>query len=306
MDDSDDMIWRAGDIRATFNRTALPGAYKGAYRNIYTKEKKKDYTFVWNGDFLEIVGKYTVPGYMLGDLYIPSKVEESHETYTKTYPFNHDVGVSKNTHEQWSGSGFALLNGYVITNNHVADGAQVIEIFGIDGDFKNAHKAKVVGKDKVSDLALLQIEDMTNIDYWSSIPYSIKNNMSDVGESIYAMGYPLIGTMGEEVKLTTGVISSRSGFEGDVTNYQISAPIQPGNSGGPMFDEDGDIVGIVCAKHEGAENVGYAIKTSYLLNLIESVADLGILPKGKDLKGLSMKNQVKLIRDYTFLIKCTK
>lgn len=130
--------------------------------------------------------------------------------------------------------------------------------------------------------------------------------MSEVGESVYALGYPLIETMGEEVKLTTGIISARSGFEGDVTNYQISTPIQPGNSGGPMLDEKGNLVGIICAKHQGAENVGYAIKPSCLYNLIESIANLNIIPKGTELKGLSLKNQVKLIRDYTFLIKCSK
>ncbi len=306
LEDSDDMIWRFGDIRAKFNRTAVSGVYKGKYKNIYTKEDKKDYSFIWNGDFIEIVGKYTVPGYMFGDFYVPSKEEESHETYTKIYPLNNSSVNSSQSSERWSGSGFALLNGYIITNCHVAEGANNIEIYGIDGDFSKSKKAKIIGKDKGNDLALLLVEDLDNLDFWKSIPYSVKSTMSDVGEDIFALGYPLIGTMGEEVKLTTGVISSRSGFNGDVANYQISAPIQPGNSGGPMFDEDGNIVGIVCAKHEGAENVGYAIKTSYLLNLIESVADIAILPKCKELKGLTMKNQVKLIRDYTFLIKCSK
>lgn len=66
--------------------------------------------------------------------------------------------------------------------------------------------------------------------------------------------------MGDEIKLTTGVISSKTGFQGDVSLYQISAPIQPGNSGGPLFDNKGNLIGIVNAKHKGAENVGYAIK----------------------------------------------
>lgn len=69
-----------------------------------------------------------------------------------------------------------------------------------------------------------------------------------------------------------------------------------------MFDDKGNLVGIVCAKYKGAENVGYAIKPSYLFNLIESAANLNIVPKGTELKGLSLKNQVKLIRDYIFLI----
>lgn len=305
LNDSQDMTWRFGDERASFNKTAVPGAYKGNYRNIYTKENKKDCSFIWNGDFLEIMYKYTVPGYWFMDFYVPLKEEEAHETYTKIYSASNNR-TSSNDSEQWSGSGFALLNGYVVTNNHVADDASEIQIYGIDGDFTTGYKAKVIGKDKVCDIALLQIVDYKNDKYWESVPYSISKTMADVGESIYALGYPLIGTMGEEVKLTTGIISSRSGFEGDVTNYQISAPIQPGNSGGPLFNENGELVGIICAKHTGAENAGYAIKTSYLFNLIESVADTNIIPTNNELKGLSLKNQVKILRDYTFLIKCTK
>ncbi len=306
MNNSDDMIWRFGDIRASFYHTAIPGAFKGVYRNIYTKEYKKGYSFILNGDFLEIIGKYREPGYMLGDIYVPSQEKESHETYTKIYPISCETGISACSKEQWSGSGFALLDGYIVTNYHVAAGADNIEVLGIDGDFNKKYKAKVIGTDKVSDIALLKIEGTYNSEYWNSIPYAIKSRMSEVGESVFALGYPLIGTMGDEVKLTTGIISARSGFKGDVTNYQISVPIQPGNSGGPMFDENGNIVGIVCAKHESAENVGYAIKTSYLFNLIESVVNLKIVPQTNVLNGLTLKNQVKLIRDYTLLIKCTK
>ncbi len=67
--------------------------------------------------------------------------------------------------------------------------------------------------------------------------------------------------MADEVKLTDGKISSNSGYKGDRSNYQISVPIQPGNSGGPLVDEYGNIIGIVCAKITNADNVGYAVKS---------------------------------------------
>lgn len=63
---------------------------------------------------------------------------------------------------------------------------------------------------------------------------------------------------GVDVKLTNGIVSARTGFHGDVSQYQISAPVQPGNSGGPLFDSKGNIIGVVSAKHAGAENAGYA------------------------------------------------
>ena len=110
--------------------------------------------------------------------------------------------------------------------------------------------------------------------------------------------------MGNEIKLTNGIISSRSGYEGDVTLYQISAPIQPGNSGGPMFDMKGRIVGVVCAKHGGAENASYAIKTSYLKNLVESVASASILPTSTVPMDKELKNQVKRVKNFVYMIKC--
>jgi S1-C subfamily serine protease len=69
-----------------------------------------------------------------------------------------------------------------------------------------------------------------------------------VGSNVFALGYPMaLSLMGEEVKFTDGKISSKTGFQGDITTYQISVPIQPGNSGGPLFDYDGNIVGITNA-----------------------------------------------------------
>ena len=163
---------------------------------------------------------------------------------------------------EWTGTGFALTNNYIVTNNHVVDGAKIISIQGINGDFNHKYNAEVVATDKYNDLAIIKVSGI-NIST-TSIPYAVKTGTSEVGEEVFVLGYPLTSTMGEEIKLTTGVISSKTGFQGDVSIYQISAPIQPGNSGGPLFDSKGNVVGIVSAKHKGAENVGYAIKTSYL------------------------------------------
>ena len=139
-----------------------------------------------------------------------------------------------------------------MTNYHVIDGAKSITVNGINGNFNTLYHAVVVGADKVNDLALLKISDSSFTNF-GSIPYSISATTSEVGEDIYVLGYPLTATMGDEIKLTTGVISSKSGFQGDVALYQVSAPIQPGNSGGPLFDKKGNVIGVVSAKHTGAE-----------------------------------------------------
>ena len=205
----------------------------------------------------------------------------------------------------WSGTGFALKDGYIMTNYHVISDASQIKIQGINGDFLTEYGVQVVGVDKSNDLALLKIlgEVPTGFD---AIPYGIKTSISDVGENIFVLGYPLTATMGEEIKLTNGIISARTGFDGDVTTYQLSAPVQPGNSGGPMFDEDGNVIGVICAKHVGAENVAYAVKTSQVKNLIESISDLSILNTKNTLQGKSLKDQVKEVKNYVYLIKCSK
>ena len=111
--------------------------------------------------------------------------------------------------------------------------------------------------------------------------------------------------MGDEIKLTTGVISSKTGYQGDVAMYQISAPIQPGNSGGPLFDSKGNVIGIISAKHKGAENVGYAIKTSYLKNLIESTFPVNVLPHINKMPGKNLSGKVKMLKNYVYYITCS-
>lgn len=113
---------------------------------------------------------------------------------------------------QWSGTGFALTNNHIVTNFHVVEEAKSISVQGINGNFNNKYSATVIATDKVNDLAILKING-ANISN-SSIPYSVKTTTSEVGEDIFVLGYPLTSTMGDEIKLTTGVISSKSGFQG--------------------------------------------------------------------------------------------
>lgn len=204
---------------------------------------------------------------------------------------------------EWSGTGFALANNYIVTNYHVVEDAKSISIQGINGNFTNKYSATIVASDKFNDLALLRVNGVTINS--ANIPYSVKTSTSDVGEDVFVLGYPLTATMGDEVKLTTGVISSKTGFQGDVSQYQISAPVQPGNSGGPLFDGKGNVIGIISAKHRGAENVGYAIKASYLRNLMESALSTNILPQTNKISTQNLSGKVKAVKDYVYYITCS-
>lgn len=205
---------------------------------------------------------------------------------------------------EWSGTGFALKDGYIVTNYHVVEDAKKINIKGVGGDFSINYNAELIAKDKYNDLAILQISD-NRFNGFGTIPYSVKTSVSDVGEEIFVLGYPLTSTMGDEIKLSTGIISSKSGFQGDISLYQISAPIQPGNSGGPLFDNNGNLIGIVSAKHKNAENVGYAIKTSYMRNLIESTVSEHILPATNKISSLPLTGKVKNLKNFVFIISCS-
>ncbi len=161
----------------------------------------------------------------------------------------------------------------------------------------------VVASDKDHDISIVRIIDK-NFNGFGNVPYSIGKEIPDVGESIFILGYPQVDTMGNEVKVTEGVISASSGYKGDSSMYQISAAVQPGNSGGPLFDEKGSAIGIVCAKHSDAENVNYAIKISYLYSLINS-SNLNIKLTNNRIKEKKLSKIVKKVKDYVYLIDCS-
>lgn len=208
-----------------------------------------------------------------------------------------------NQSSAWTGTGFAIGNGYIATNYHVAEDANSITVKVIKNDLNISYSADVIATDKVNDIAILKITD-SHFKGFGVIPYAVSTRMADVGEDVFVLGYPLTQALGDEIKLTNGIISSRTGYLGDVSLYQMSAPVQPGNSGGPMFDNKGNVIGIIVAGIPGAENVGYAIKTSYLKNLIES-AGLSIrLPSNNTLTNLSLVDKIKRIKSFVFYIEC--
>jgi S1-C subfamily serine protease len=127
----------------------------------------------------------------------------------------------------------------------------------------------VVVADPDLDLAILKIDQP--FDGQLSC-FSVQNaGASAVGARIFAAGFPYSGILSSDAKITEGVVSSKNGIGGDPKTFQISAAIQPGNSGGPVFDETGKLVGIAVSKLKFGQNVNFAIKPLYLRALMESV-----------------------------------
>ena len=202
-----------------------------------------------------------------------------------------------------SGTGFFVdSRGYIVTNYHVIEGSRGIDVFVTRSGNTVTYSAKIVASDRTNDLSMIKISDS---DFYNlpAIPYLIGAGTCDVGTSVFAMGYPQLSYLGEEIKVTDGIISSKTGYQGDVTTYQISAPIQPGNSGGPLFDANGTVVGITNAGVTEMDNVGYAIKTSYLRNLIDACPETIYLPSLNQVRGLTFTEKIKKISPYVVIIK---
>lgn len=200
-----------------------------------------------------------------------------------------------------SGSGFLISDkGYFVTNYHVIEDANEVWVDSKINGLTKTSKAKVVVSDKNNDLAILKVDGLYNL---PQPVYGFNPNTVDVGTSIYAMGYPLLGYMGDEVKITDGIISSKTGFQGDISLYQISAPIQPGNSGGALFDKTGNLIGITNAGIPDAQNVGYAIKASYLKNLLDLLPEKVIMNSESQIKSQSFTEQIKNLQEFIVIVK---
>lgn len=206
-----------------------------------------------------------------------------------------------------SGSGFLISEtGYVATNYHVIDEAKVIEVSIVRNGEWEHHPAKVVLSDKQNDLSILKIDD-PHFSPLPIIPYNFSTKIKDTGSEVFTLGYPIADVMGDEVKFTDGKISSKTGIQGDVTVYQISVPIQPGNSGGPLFDSDGNLVGITSSglnrDYFKSENVNYAIKSSYLKALVDAMPQPISLQDKADIADKPLTEKIKLFQSYMTYIK---
>ena len=281
-DGADNSNWKEGDIKASLTATATPGLYKAIWFGAW--KQKMDMTVIFSEGLMTVIDE-----------------NKEKEIYIKTYP-TYDMLPKQEQGSKWSGTGFFLThNGYVVTNHHVIDGAKELKVTGINGDYKTNYNARVEVTDEHNDLAIIKITD-SNFKSFASLPYAIRKTNANIGEDCFVLGYPLISTMGMDIKLTNGIISAKTGYQGDVSQYQISAPIQPGNSGGPLFDKNGNLIGIVCAKHTEAENAGYAIKVSYLNNLEDALSEYIVLQQNNSLIGKTLPDQVKIASNYVCVI----
>lgn len=262
----------------TYIRITINGFMSGAFGML----------FVDKGDFTRRTSKD------------PEKRKSYNFSESKEAPLK-DIKNGKNNREK-SGSGlFIAQPGYVLTNYHVVKGAKEIEVSNLNNEANKSSIAELIMYDETSDLALLRLKD--SISTTLVTPFVFDKTVQPLATNVYVLGYPLITSMGKDVKLTNGVISSKNGFKGNTQSYQISAPVQPGNSGGPLFDNKGNIIGLINAKHRDTENVSYAIKSYVIQQFLENAETPILLNQQNALKDKSIEQIVSSIQPFVVIIK---
>jgi len=198
----------------------------------------------------------------------------------------------------YGGTGFAISsNGYIITNYHVVAGADSLYVQNNKGE---AYKASSIFEDVSSDLAILKIADSTFKS--QPLPYALKPQTMNLGEEVFTLGYPR-----DEVVYGKGYISAQTGFNGDTVAYQVSIPVNPGNSGAPLIDNEGNIVGIITGKQTTSDGIAFAVKAAHLKRLLEEMPKEKLSRKEwtrkNHLETMTRVDQIKRMEDFVYMVK---
>lgn len=250
--DSKEPGWRPGEVKLKF-RSLANGFSLGTY---YAANKREE----------------GLPFQATPNILIAMAAQSSGRVMlNKVYPGERQAGGGESG--GGTGSAWHVGGGYFVTNAHVVEGGKTFTLHLN----RATYAARQIAVDKKSDLAIVKVE-------LGSVKIPALPLAADVrqGRNVFAIGYPLISTLGESVKITNGIVSSLEGIRGDPTQIGFTAPVQPGNSGGPLLDDEGRIVGIVVSRVPNQQNVNYAIKVDYLTPLLRQVgAPVVFGPSGK-------------------------
>lgn len=199
------------------------------------------------------------------------------------------------------GSGFLIdAKGYIITNAHVLKGSSFANVINNDHD---EFKAKIIYRDEVRDLAILKIDD-EDFTALKSLPYGFRKSDLDLGEEVFTLGYPR-----NDITYNKGDLSAKTGFNGDSTRWQLEMNANPGNSGGPVLDKNGEVIGVLSTREKQAEGVAFAIKSKNIFKLIDEVKDTDTsvqkikIVSHSSIKGMDRSNQIKQMENCVFLVQ---
>lgn len=188
--------------------------------------------------------------------------------------------------------------GYVITNAHVVKDARNLIVENKEGQ---QYTAISLYSDRATDLAILKITD-TSFAPVRALPFIFKKSNAQLSTKIFTLGYPR-----EEMVYDEGYLSATSGFYNDTSTYQINISVNPGNSGGPVIDKDGEIIGIISSKETNADGVVFAVKSDMVMEAATKVnetrGDTISLPSKNTLKNLSRVKQINNVENFIYKVK---
>lgn len=283
--------WLSGEYIGRIKRTAKEGVFIGTFKSFDKQYSYDDIYFTFQeSSFIVSTSRYA---------------NELGGEYLKLGPI-----VSKEIVKQSlvTGTGFIVSNnGLIATNYHVVEKSKKIKIKFSNETGSQISEAKILFTDVKNDIALLKVES-NELSSLPPIPYIFSSKV-ELGEKVFTIGFPISDIMGENVKVSDGIVSSLTGAGDDKKYLQISVPIQPGNSGGPLFNSDGMLIGITTARlnqdavQTKVENVNYAIKSEFLSNLLSYIPAYKAPENASSLKGLQFKEQVKILKSFVCLIE---
>jgi serine protease Do len=229
-----------------------------------------------------------------------AQLDRSNATLSKS--INAIKSQQEKTDDRYSGTGtgFALTSdGIITTNYHVIENADSVYLQNAEG---KSFKANVLYTEPEHDLAILKIAD-ESFTGLGTIPYSIKRSESPLGEQLFTYGYP-----DRTATFRKGYLEAKTGYRRDSLHYQIDINILPGNSGSPLLDGKGNLVGITDAKEAQIEGAHYAIKSKYLLDAVNNIPEDALTKKitlGKKnlLAGLNDVDKVEKVKPFIFMVK---
>jgi S1-C subfamily serine protease len=217
--------------------------------------------------------------------------------------------AQQNVDVKATGTGFFIdASGIIATNYHVVENEKqiIVDVLDTASGMYKSYKANLLMKDEDNDLAVIKISDEQFKPMFGGIDYAFSSSHSfELGGNAFTLGFPLaLAGMGSgEVKFSDGKISARTGYNGALNSFQTSIPVQPGNSGGPVFNQNGELIGIINSKIAKADNVSYAIKYNFLINLLQSLPENVNLPSNNKLATYSLEEKIKNVKKYIVLIK---